>query len=215
MTTVPQSGVFGDLLGEFSPSCLVADAHPEVSTLGGWQLVDRRHRIAGRALTIDVPMDSVVDVVPVLALAQPGDVVVIACHGATELAMWGGLMTTLASMAGVIGTVVDGSIRDVDELRELGWPAWYRQTSPSRCPPAPPGVDPLAWMNVPVRIGAVTIRPGDYVVADENGVSIVPPKLAGTVAERVSELLATEAAIRERIAGGVRLEQLVAEFGGV
>jgi regulator of RNase E activity RraA len=215
MTTVPQAGVLADLLREFSPSCLVADAHPEVETLGGWQLVRREHRIAGPALTIDVPAEQVVDVVPVLALSRPGDVVVIACHGATDLAMWGGLMTSLATMAGVVGTVVDGSIRDVDELRALDWPAWYRRTSPPRCPPAPPGVDPLAWMNVPVRIGAVTIQPGDYVVADENGVSIVPPKLAGTVAERAAELLATEAAIRDRIAGGVRLEQLLAEFGGV
>ena len=200
------------MLAEFSPSCLVADAHPEVGTISGLRAVDRRHRIAGPALTVDVAPDSLVDVLPVLGLAKPGDVVVLACHGATQLAMWGGLMATLSRMAGIAGVVVDGAIRDVDELRELGWPAWYRQANPRRCPPVD---DPLVGVNVPVEIDGVVIRPADIVVADENGVSIVPAELVSEVLDGVRRLLATEAKIRDKINSGVTLPRLLAEFGNL
>lgn len=218
-TTEAQStdtqGVFAEVLREFSPSCLVADAHPGVGTIGGLQTVNREHRIAGPALTIEVRPDVLVDVLPVLGLAKPGDVVVIACHGSTELAMWGGLMATLSRMAGIAGVVVDGAIRDVDELRALDWPAWYRRANPRRCPPAPPEIDPLDGMNVPVEVAGVLIRPGDYVVADENGVSIVAPELVPQVLDGVRTLLATEAKIRDKMNSGVKLPQLLAEFGSL
>jgi len=207
--------LLAELLAEFSPSCLVADAHPGVGVIGGWRSVDPAHRIAGPALTVEVRPDQLVDVLPVLELARPGDVVVIACAGATELAMWGGLMATLSRMAGIAGTVVDGAIRDVDELRALDWPAWFRVANPRRCPPAPPEVDPLEWMNRPVRVGGVPINPGDYVIADENGVSVVPPQLLGEVMAGVRRLLGTEARIRDRINAGIRLPQLLAEFGSL
>ena len=207
-----QPGVLAEVLREFSPSCLVADAHPSVGTIGGLRTVDARHRIAGPALTVDVRPDELVDVLPVLGIARPGDVVVLACHGATELAMWGGLMATLSRMAGIAGVVVDGAIRDVDELREMGWPAWYRQANPRRCPPVD---NPPVEVNVPVQIDSVVIRPGDIVVADENGVSIVPAQLATEVLEGVRRLLATEAKIRDKINSGMSLEQLLAEFGSL
>jgi 4-hydroxy-4-methyl-2-oxoglutarate aldolase len=204
---------FAQVLREFSPSCLVTDAHPGVGAIGGLRAVDPGHRIAGPALTVDVPPDELVDILPVLGLARPGDVVVIACHGVTGLAMWGGVMATLGRMAGLAGVVVDGAVRDVDELRALGFPAWYRDTHPRRCPPAGPrGAAPFR-ANVPVRIGEAAVHPGDIVVADENGVGVVPAGAAGAVLDGVRLLLAKEADIRGRITAGTTLPELLAEFG--
>lgn len=202
---------FAAVLREFSPSCLVSDAHPSVGAAGGFRTVDPTHRIAGPALTVAVPPDGLVDVVAVLARARPGDVVVIDCAGATDLAMWGGLMTTLARMAGVAGVVVDGAIRDVDELRAADWPAWFRAAHPTRCPPAPAGT--RLHIGVPVRIGPVPVRAGDTVVADENGVAVVPAELTRDVLAAVRRLLDHEAVVRDKITAGMTLAELFAEFG--
>ena len=206
-------GQFARILREYSPACLAADAHPDVGAIGGLRAVDPTHRMVGPALTVDVPPDAPVDILPVLALARPGDVVVVACNGSVGLAMWGGVMATLARMAGIAGAVVDGAVRDVDELRDLGFPVWYRQTQPRRCPPTgPDGAEPFR-AQVPVRIGPTTVHPGDLVVAEENGVAVVPAALADEVVAGVDRLLATEADIRRRINDGAGLPELLAHFG--
>lgn len=201
------------LLPEYSPSCLVADAHPQVGAIGGWASVKREHRIIGPALTIDLPADGLVDILPVLPTAQPGDIIVLACYGDTSMAMWGGLMATLARMAGIAGAVVDGAVRDVDELRDLDFPIWYRATMPRRCPPTGPDAGGPVRVNVPVRIGDEVVRPGDILVAEENGVAVVPPRLAGDVLAETRRLLAKESVIRDKINGGAGLADLMTEFG--
>jgi 4-hydroxy-4-methyl-2-oxoglutarate aldolase len=75
--------------------------------------------------------------------------------------------------------------------------------------------NPLVEFNLPVGIDSVVIRPADIVVADENGVSIVPAELATEVLDGVRRLLATEAKIRDKINSGMSLEQLLAEFGNL
>ncbi|UGY94320.1 RraA family protein [Streptomyces gobiensis] len=204
----------GMLLPEYSPSCLVADAHPRVGAIGGLLPVKREHRVIGPALTVDLPEDGLVDILPVLPTAQPGDVIVLACHSNTRMAMWGGLMATLSQMAGIAGAVVDGAIRDVDELRDLDFPVWYRATMPRRCPPAaPPDTDTPVQVNVPVLIDGELVQPGDIVVAEENGVGVVPPALADEVLAATRQLLAKESVIRDKINNNATLAELLAEFG--
>lgn len=202
----------GFVLDEFSPSCLVADADPAVGGIGGLRTVDTTHRVVGPALTVQVDPDQLVDIAPLLGSARPGDIVVVACGGMTSVAMWGGVMAILAEMAGIAGVVVDGAIRDVDELRALGFPAWYRESHPRRCPPAELSGLPV-HADVPVRIDEVTIHPGDYVVADENGVSVVPADRVDAVVEGVRALLRTEASIKDTIRSGRTLIELLADFG--
>jgi regulator of RNase E activity RraA len=202
---------FAALLTELSPTCLLADAHPGVGVAGGFRTIDPADRVAGPALTVAAPPDALVDIVGVLARARPGQIVVIDCGGSVELAMWGGLMTTLARMAGVAGVVVDGAIRDVDELRAVGWPAWYRSAQPRRCPPAPPGTD--LPVGATVRVGGVPVRSGDVVVADENGVAVVPVEHAPAALDGVRRLLAHEAVVRADIDSGATLAELFARFG--
>ncbi len=203
---------FRAVLQEYSPSCLVADAHPRVGAIGGLYPVNHGHKIAGPALTVKLPDHDLVDILPVLSRAQPGDVVVLACHGNTHLAMWGGLMTALSQIAGIAGAIVDGAVRDVDEMRDLNFPAWYRGTMPRRCPAtARETADPVQ-VNVPVGVGGEIIRPGDIVVADENGIAIVPVAVAREVLDGTGDLLAAEKVIRGRVNAGATVAQLLAEF---
>ncbi|MDS1272594.1 hypothetical protein RIF23_20095 [Lipingzhangella sp. LS1_29] len=201
------------LLTEYSPSCLVSDAHPEVKTIGRLHMVDHRHKVVGPALTVNLRKDNLADCMAVLPRANPGDVIVIAAHNASDLAIWGGLMTTLSMMAGVAGSVVDGLIRDVDELRELDYPIWYRSTQPRRVPPPSPDRPAPIQVNVPVIIDGQTIDPGDIVVADENGLGIVPVPIAGEVLAGASALLDKEQQIRYKLDRGVTLPELLSEFG--
>ncbi|MFI1221100.1 MULTISPECIES: RraA family protein [unclassified Streptomyces] len=199
------------LLPEYSPSCLAADAGDRIGAIGGLRTVTPTHKIVGPALTIDLPENELVDILPVLGLARPGDVVVLACHGITRMAMWGGLMTTLSQLAGIAGAVVDGAVRDVDEIRDLDFPVWYRTAMPRRCPPDE--LEGVVQVNVPVSIDGVTVRPGDIVVADENGVAVVPPDAAAEVASSTQQLLEKERTVRDLMNAGATLPELLARFG--
>ncbi|MFD9963300.1 RraA family protein [Amycolatopsis sp. NPDC058986] len=198
---------------EYSPSCLVADSRSKIGVIGGLKPVKREHKIAGPALTVHLAADELVDCLPVLATAKPGDVVVVACHRSPRMAMWGGLMSTLSQMAGIAGAMIDGLVRDVDEIRDLDFPVWYAGTLPRRCPGIThDGTEPLQT-NVPVVVEGQLIEPGDIIVADENGLGVVSPTVAEAVLADTRELLDKERVIRDKINSGAGLHQLLAEFG--
>lgn len=204
---------FRGILTEYSPSCLVTDARARVGAIGGLLPVKSRHKIAGPALTVNLSIDDLVDCMPVLARAQPGDVVVLACHGARQTAMWGALMSTLSMKAGVAAGIVDGAIRDVDEIRDLDFPVWYRSTVPRPSPTAVHNRTEPVQVNVPVVIDGQVIEPGDIVVADENGIGVVPRDEAADVLEATRHQISKEKVIREKISSGASVTDLLAEFG--
>jgi 4-hydroxy-4-methyl-2-oxoglutarate aldolase len=211
----PQELVDGFLtvLSEYSPSCLVTDARRRVGAIGGLLPVKPHHKVAGPALTVNLSIDDLVDCMPLLARARPGDVVVVACHETRRTAMWGGLMSTLSRKAGIAGAVVDGAIRDVDEIRDLDFPIWYRSTVPRPSPTAVHDRTEPVQVNVPVVIDGQVIEPGDIVVADENGIAVVPAASAADVLAGTRHQIGKEQLIREKINSGASLAELLAEFG--
>lgn len=215
MTRPPRHIVdgFKEVLSEYSPSCLVTDARHRVGAIGGLLPVKPHHKIAGPALTVDLSIDDLVDCMPVLSRAQPGDVMVLACHEARQTAMWGGLMSTLSQKAGIAAGIVDGAIRDVDEIRDLDFPVWYRGTVPRPSPTAVHDRTEPVQVNVPVVMDGQIIHPGDIVVADENGISVVPRGLAEEVLEGARLQVSKEKVIREKIRSGASVSDLLAEFG--
>jgi 4-hydroxy-4-methyl-2-oxoglutarate aldolase len=150
---------------------------------------------------------------PVLTLAVPGDVIVVACHGSIRTAMWGGLMSTLSLRAGIAAGIVDGYIRDVDEIRDLDFPVWYRGTVPRPSPTAVHTRTEPVQVNVPVVIDGQIIAPGDLIVADENGLAVVPAGEAREILDGAWKQVEKEHKIRDLISSGVGLQQLLAEFG--
>ena len=139
-------------------------------------------RLCGPALTVNCrPADNLM-VHKALQLAERGDVVVVATGGNTVSAVFGGLMAEAASAKGIGGIVVDGALRDVEDLTRLRFPAFSRSVCPGGCDKDGPGE-----INVPIAIAGMVIEPGDLIVGDGDGIVSVPYDLAEEV------LTATEA----------------------
>src|SRR5262245_10456562 len=127
-----------------------------------------------------------------LQLAEPGDVVVVDTCGNRTSAVFGGLMCRTAAARRLGGIVVDGAIRDLDDLDRSRFPAFSRAGSPGSCDKDGPGE-----INLAVSCGGVVVNPGDIVVGDRDGVVVVPRAHADAVLAGVTELVARE---RDRIA---------------
>jgi 3-hexulose-6-phosphate synthase/6-phospho-3-hexuloisomerase len=146
-------------------------------------------------------------------VAEEGDAIVVDACGETETSIWGGLMSGLCMQKGVTGAVVDGAVRDIDEIRDLGFPLWARAVVPrSTHSPYSQRLEPLE-VNVPITCGGVLVRPGDIVLADEIGVVVIPRKEAEEVLARARELAENEERTRARIREGKTVEELLREFG--
>jgi regulator of RNase E activity RraA len=102
--------------------------------------------------------------------------------------VFGELMCHTAAAKGLGGIVVDGAIRDVDGITKLGFPAYSRSVSPGACDKDGPGE-----INVPISCGGTVVMPGDIVVGDADGVSVVPRAHAEQVLAAVAELVEREA----------------------
>ncbi len=205
---------FRQLLAVYSVSCVVADAQCREGVMSSAiKLLDPRTKFAGPALTVKLYPGDLVDCLHALKVASPGDVIVVDAAGETETSVWGGLMSGLCKLMGVAGAVVDGSIRDTDEIRDQGFPIASRGVVPrSTHSPYSGRLDTLQ-MNVPVVCGNVIVRPGDVVVADEVGVVVVASEKAGEVLDRARKQAAQEEATRSRIREGKTVDELLAEFG--
>jgi regulator of RNase E activity RraA len=133
-----------------------------------------------------------------LAIATPGDVVVVSTGGNTTSAVFGELMCHTATAAKLGGIVVDGAIRDVEGITRLQFPAFSRTVSPGSCDKDGPGE-----INVPVSCGGAVVMPGDIVVGDGDGVVVVPRQDAEEVLKLVAALMDREAKRIAEIKGGV------------
>lgn len=206
---------FRAALYEYSPSCLVADAQARRGSVGGFTTVDRQHKIAGPALTLQLQQDELADWPSVLLNAQAGDVLVIAAGGQARTALWGGLMSTLAQQVGLVGVIVDGAVRDVDEIRDLGFPVWHRGTAPRPSPTFVHGRTEPVEFNVPVVVDGQIIQPGDLVIADEIGFTVVERSESSATLTIMRELIAKEKVMRHKISGGMTVTEVLAEFGKI
>jgi len=144
-------------------------------------------RVAGPAFTIRTGKHDNLMFHASIYLAQPGDIIVVEA-GDDEMAVAGGNVCAIAQRRGVAALVVDGVIRDVVESREKRFPLFARGISPIPAKRVGDGA-----MNVQVRCGGVIVNPGDVVVADEEGIVVIPRARAEDVLRKAQEKLATDA----------------------
>jgi len=135
--------------------------------------------VAGPAITVECMVGDNIMSHHAIYLAEPGDILVIDGRGHVDTAIWGGVQTLAANTQGVVGVVVDGSIRDVQESRESSCAVFCRSVSP-----AGPHKGWGGSINEPIQCGGVAVMPGDIVVGDDDGVVVVPAAEAGGVVER-------------------------------
>ena len=128
---------------------------------------------------------------------QKGDILVVGCTTDNTDGMFGELLATALHARGVIGLVIDAGCRDVKPLTEMGFPVWSKAVSAKGTVKAT-----LGAVNVPVVCAGVNVEPGDAVVADDDGVVIVPKKLAVEVAAKAQKRFDDEHGKRKRLAAG-------------
>ncbi len=154
-------------------------------------------RAAGPArIACCVPGDNTM-VHAAVAHASPGDVLVLTSRAASQVALVGELLATQAHARGVAAILVDGAVRDLDELRTLGLPIWARVV---RAQGATKGE--VGELDVPVVIGGAQIRPGDLVVLDSDGALVLPRERVDEVLPLARARAERERALRERYAAG-------------
>jgi regulator of RNase E activity RraA len=132
-----------------------------------------------------------------LAIAEPGDVIVVDGKGDTSAALLGGLLAIGAMKKGVAGFVFDGAVRDGSEMVEAGLPIFCRGVSP-----VAPDHDGPGQVNVPISCGGVPVGPGDVICADADGIVVVPLGLIDQTIEAAAKKDAADVARAKEIEAG-------------
>jgi regulator of RNase E activity RraA len=199
----------------YSASCVVADVQYRTGVMHSAIKPPFPAKACGQALTVQLSKGDLVDPLKALEMGRPGDIIVVDAGGDTETSVCGGLMGGLAKNKGIRGMIVDGAGRDIDELRDIGWPIWTRAiTARGTHTMFSQRKDELS-INVPIACGGVTVFPGDLVVADEIGVTVIPLARAEEILTLAQEQAEREQKTRAWVAQGKTIEDLLAEFGRI
>jgi 4-hydroxy-4-methyl-2-oxoglutarate aldolase len=162
--------------------------------------------LAGRAVPVVCAPGDNTQLHYALAEAQPGQVLVVGVGGAPEHAYWGELMTHAAQARGLAGLVLDGCVRDSRQLRELGFPVFC--TGLTIAGAAKTWSRPARQAGE-VRLGAVTVRLGDVVIGDADGVVVVPGSAVREVADAAERRQQREEYILTQLGNGATLLELL------
>jgi regulator of RNase E activity RraA len=196
---------FKSLLAHDSITCAISDCMGRFNAMTS----DMRPlfdgiRLVGTAVTVKTLAADLAAAFKAIDLCQPGDIVVIDSHGSVNTAFWGENMTMSALNRGVIAAVIDGACRDVEEIRKIRFPVI--------CKGVVPNVGAIAGygdVNVSIQCAGVAVSPGDIVVADGNGVVVVPMAEAAVILQKARRLLETEHLLQEKIKAGATIGELV------
>ena len=166
-------------------------------------------RAAGPARTALCGIGDNLAVHRVLAAVQPGEVVVLATPEPREVALVGGLLASQAKARGAVALLVDGSVRDVDELVEIGLPVWARSVCAAGAAKMVPGE-----LDARVTVGGVTVEPGDVVVLDGDGAVVVRRHRREAVLRAAEARFAYEQELQLRLEAGESTLEAMGLGGG-
>lgn len=159
-------------------------------------------KIIGKAVTVRTYPGDWAKPVEAIDAAEKGDVIVVDAGG-TGPAVWGELATQSCIQKGVSGVVIDGAVRDTEDIKKLKFPIFSKSLTPTAGEPKGFGE-----INVPVKCGGMKVNPGDWIVGDDDGIVVIPREKAVEAANRALDVLERENRIREEIKRGSTLSQV-------
>lgn len=143
----------------------------------------------------------------VVDMCRPLDVVVID-NGGQQVSTWGGVASVAAVQNGVVGLVVDGGVRDADEIIELGFPVFSRHVVPLSGKTRVKVIE----INTTVKIDGMPVHPGDIIIGDSSGLVVVPRDRAAEVAQRASELEHQDRLASDEIRAGLSFTEALRKY---
>jgi len=138
--------------------------------------------VAGRAFTVLMRPGDNLALHHAVALASPGDVLVVDCDGYSDSGVWGEVLTVAAQHRGIAGLVVNGSVRDIDRGEALGFPVFSRGVSMGGTSKDDPGT-----LGGVLRLGSLEVSPGDLIVGDSDGVVAISQSALETVVDAATD----------------------------
>lgn len=176
-------------------------AHRKGAMVGLRPVIKPGTKMVGRAVTVRTADGDWAKPVEAIDVAKPGEVIVVDAHGGTT-AVWGELASWSSKVKGLAGVVVDGAVRDIPDILEMGFPAFARHTSPHAGEPKGHGE-----IGTDIVCGGQPVSTGDWVIGDESGVVVVPKERAVEIANRAVNVYETENRLREEIQRGSTLSK--------
>jgi len=197
----PDEKIRALLLSVSTPN--LSDAMHRKGAMEGLIPICKGVKMAGRAVTVQTLAGDWAKPVEAIDRASPGDVIVINNDRGIHVAPWGELATRSCIQKGISGVVIDGAVRDVDDIQKIGFPVFARAVMPNAGEPKGFGE-----INAEILCCGQPVRPGDWIAGDENGVVVIPRERAYEVARRAREVQKQEERVREEIRRGGTLSRI-------
>jgi 3-hexulose-6-phosphate synthase / 6-phospho-3-hexuloisomerase len=181
----------------------VTDAMHRKGAMSGIVSICGKVKMAGRAVTVQTFAGDWAKPVEAIDVAKKHEVLVINNDGAIHIAPWGELATLSCVKKELSGVVIDGAVRDVDDIKLMQLPVFAKAVVPNAGEPKGFGE-----INVEIQCGGQFVRPGDWIIGDESGVVVIPAERAYEIARRALEVRKNEERIREEIRRGGTLSEI-------
>jgi regulator of RNase E activity RraA len=193
------NGKMDNLVNEFQniPTTAISDAMDGLNNLSpAIKPLKDEYKLAGRALTVKIPVGDNLAVLRAIREAQPGDIIVVDAKGDQYRAIAGDFVVGMAKTMGVGGIVVDGVIRDIAGIKELNFPVFSKGTAV-----AASGKAGVGEINVGISCGGMAVNPGDIIVGDADGVVVIPQAIEQEVLVKALDKLKKDQIREESISG--------------
>jgi 4-hydroxy-4-methyl-2-oxoglutarate aldolase len=162
------------------PTTCISDAMEGLNNLNpAIKPLKESYNLAGRAVTVKIPVGDNLAVLKAIRQSKPGDILVVDAKGDTYRAIAGDFVVGMAQTLGIAGLVVDGVIRDIVGIKALNLPVFSRGTTV-----AASGKAGVGEVNVPISCGGVSVQPGDILVGDADGVVVIPQTIEHEVLKK-------------------------------